>query len=193
VNLGKMPILLSLLVAGSILIMGEAKAGRPDKRQEGLCSQLVAAIKFGSQDRVKKILGQGADVNCLDGDVYPLPVAAQRRDLPMVKLLLSRGAKIDLGYEGENSLLFAVSNGDLPMVQYLLTQGADPKEGDSELNGTLLMNAARGGYMEIAKLLVQHGVDVNARTLDGETALKIATQKGHNVIVDFLKKAGARR
>jgi ankyrin repeat protein len=192
-NLGKVGIILSLIVACCLVHIGESNGQGRNPRQERLCKQLFEAIKSGNQDRVKAALDQGADVNCLGGDVYPLPYAAHHRHLPIVKLLLSRGAKINLGYEGEDALLFAVSHGDLPMVRYLLAQGADPKLMESELNGTLLMNAARGGHLEIAKLLVQHGVDINLQTLDRETALNIAQKKGHTAIVEFLKKSGAKR
>jgi ankyrin repeat protein len=41
-------------------------------------------------------------------------------------------------------------------------------------------------------LLLDNGADVDARTKDGTTALKIAQEKGHKEIVALLKAHGAK-
>ena len=53
------------------------------------------------------------------------------------------------------------------------------------------MYAAFGGSGECLKLLLQHGVDVNARDSTGKTALMFAASAGSAYCVELLVKAGA--
>ncbi len=199
-NLKGIKIGFSLIIIGCSVFIGEATGQQsklpPLKLQEMEmpCKQLFEAIKSGKLDRVQKALDQGNNVNCLLVDVYPLPLAAQRRDLPMMKLLLSRGAKIDLGYENENALMIAVGMNDLAITKYLLEKKANPNSNEgSDLTGTHLMLAVQKGNLEIAKLLVKYGANINCQLSDGSTAMKMAQKNGHTAIVKFLKDAGAKR
>jgi hypothetical protein len=45
--------------------------------------------------------------------------------------------------------------------------------------------------VDAVKALIDRGVDVNAKSPRGETALSLATEHGHTAIVDLLIKAGA--
>ena len=45
--------------------------------------------------------------------------------------------------------------------------------------------------MDVAKLLIENGADVNAKDNDGVTALMQASENGHTEIVSLLKSAGA--
>jgi ankyrin repeat protein len=199
-NFKEIKIVFSLIALCCLAIIGEANGQQsklpPLKLQEMEmpCKQLDEAIRSGNSDRVKKALDRGDDVNCLLVDVYPLPLSAQRRDLPMVRLLLSRGAKINLGYEGETALIYAIGNTDLTMVKYLLDKGADPRTNEgSDQTYSALMLAADKGNLEIVKLLTDRGADVNSHDFSGNSAMKVAKKKGHTAIVEYLKKAGAKR
>jgi ankyrin repeat protein len=54
------------------------------------------------------------------------------------------------------------------------------------------MLASEYGNIEIVKLLLEAGVDVNTKTKKGETALIYALNNGYTEIVNLLKKAGAK-
>jgi ankyrin repeat protein len=60
--------------------------------------------------------------------------------------------------------------------------------GDREFN---LISAADMGQLEIVKLLVERGVDVDATTVDGVTPLMYAAQNGHTEIMEYLISRGA--
>ena len=53
---------------------------------------------------------------------------------------------------------------------------------------TPLMEAASGGYVEVGRVLLEKGADVNAPPVPSsrDTALTIAADKGHNRFVDLL-------
>jgi ankyrin repeat protein len=90
------------------------------------------------------------------------------------------------------ALIIASQNGP---VQASLAKGAavnanvDSKNG---LNGNAVMVASFNGHLAVVKELVSKGADVNAKTKDGWTELKIASKQGHLKIVELLKKAGTR-
>jgi len=51
-----------------------------------------------------------------------------------------------------------------------------------------LHTAARNGYIDIVKMLIENGADVNSRDDFDETALMIAVKKGHSFIITLLEK-----
>ena len=65
-----------------------------------------------------------------------------------------------------------------------------PSEGLTCLS-PLICIAVREGHLEILKLLLQNGVDVNARDNEGNSALLLASGFGRDDIVEFLLDHGA--
>ena len=51
-----------------------------------------------------------------------------------------------------------------------------------------LHTAARNDYIDIVKMLIENGADVNSRDDFDETALMIAVKKGHSFIITLLEK-----
>ena len=140
--------------------------------------------------------------------------------MDFVKQLLDRGANPNLriGVEtevhqgmtslwlkeaGATPLLRAALCGDLEMVRLLLAHGADPLIPTLD-HTTPLMAAAGVGWsdgmlhehseeqtLEVLKLLLQLGSDVNAANAQGLTALHGAAYKGANQAVQLLVDRGA--
>ena len=56
------------------------------------------------------------------------------------------------------------------------------------------MWAAERGHVGTSKLLIKHGIDVNAQTNDGESALHKAAQEGNHRVVSVLleRRSGFR-
>ena len=89
----------------------------------------------------------------------------------------------------------AAKNGDLKSMQKFIADGVDvnieTKNGDM-MGTTPLMVASWEGHIEIVKLLIENGADVNASRPYGDiTALNEASQNGHTEIVKLLIKHGA--
>ena len=85
----------------------------------------------------------------------------------------------------------AVFIGDLPAVKQALTDGADPNAKDPQSGSTMLSIAALMGHTEIVALLLEQGVDVNAKSRDGGTALHAAAFLGRVETVKLLLEKGA--
>lgn len=89
---------------------------------------------------------------------------------------------------GMTALQKAVHKGDVNKVQDLLDKGADINEWNF---GTALIYAASENRLEIAKLLIDKGADMNALGKNGWTALGCAAAEGYGDMVDLLIGKGA--
>lgn len=93
------------------------------------------------------------------------------------------------GPGGATPFMYAALYADAATVARLLGKGADPNR-HNDAGATALMWAA--GSLEIARLLVEHGAAVNARSDDGRTPLAIASmQAGNAAVVKLLLDHGA--
>jgi ankyrin repeat protein len=150
-----------------------------------------------------------------------LPAPGTDGVLDIIKTLLDRGANPNLQIkaatevhqgmtalwlkeEGATPLLRAALCGDLTVVKLLLAHGADPLIPTSD-HTTPLMVASGVGWadgmlheysqdetLEVIKLLLSLGADVNAANDHGITALHGAGYKGANKAVQFLVDRGAK-
>lgn len=89
----------------------------------------------------------------------------------------------------------AISEGNPSKVEMLLAKGADPNALASATDGkTLLMhaiNASRGRGLDIVKLLIDAGANVNAMDKYNEPVLGQAVRSGSEQLIDLLIAKGA--
>mmetsp|Transcript_4103 Transcript_4103/g.8379 ORF Transcript_4103/g.8379 Transcript_4103/m.8379 type:complete len:148 (+) Transcript_4103:3-446(+) len=114
----------------------------------------------------------------------------------IVELLLNYNAAIDAVDDlGLTPLCYAVRR-NLEVVRLLLARGATiPSTGSdwpSPLNQAVESPVKRG-KIEIVKLLLENGADVNLQTKwdRGRTGLHVASQRGDKEMVKFLLQEGA--
>ena len=74
----------------------------------------------------------------------------------------------------------------------LLERDADVNATGTEDGNTALMLAANRGFLDIVRLLLAAGADVNIRAKDGWTALAAAEMVGDAEIAELIRKAGAK-
>lgn len=87
------------------------------------------------------------------------------------------------------SLFSAVRENNPVLVQILITKGADVNKEEDD-GDTPLIAASWAGYLDIVKILVERGANVNAvKQSDGATALSAASNQQ---IADYLKEHGAK-
>lgn len=86
-------------------------------------------------------------------------------------------------------LVKAIANDDLAEMASLLESGADPNAQSTTGRPALYLATFRGSA-EAVKLLIDHGADVQAETVDGAILVKAAVE-GHREIVEMLLDAGA--
>lgn len=135
------------------------------------------------------LLKYGADINAKDEEGNtPVIKASEFNNNDMVKFLIENGADINLkNDEGEVALIQAVENDNAEMVKTLLEQDLIVSDG-SNLNILYydgkyfpLMMAVYSRNIEIIKLLIEFGVDLDLQNSEGNTAL-------HSLLVDSNKQ-----
>lgn len=111
-----------------------------------------------------------------------------------MRLFRHMGALVAIGLltvgaaSGMTALQKAVHKADIKKIQDLLEKGADINEWNF---GTALIFAASENRLEIAKLLIDKGADLNALGKNGWTALGCAAGEGYGDMVDLLIGKGA--
>jgi ankyrin repeat protein len=147
---------------------------------------LAFATIANDGDAVKRLLAAGGDPNLKLGDGTELLLAAtSHRSTAAAIALLDAGA--DPGVkdrQGNTPLHTASQRGNLPLVQSLLAHGASVLTVNTASRGagrfaaagsqTPLFLAARGGYPDVMKALLDAGSDAHYRTPDGGSFLMAA-------------------
>lgn len=152
---------------------------------------LVSLARSGDMPALKAALPAGSqpDPETL---VKPIYFAAQFGRDEVVSYLLSLGAKPDSATDFGTALGVAARNNHTGSVAALLAAGADPNLPGGEYGMMPLHQAAERGAIESARLLIEHGADVNAGTARwGWPAIQFAGSKDRTEMVAFLREMGA--
>lgn len=132
---------------------------------QNINESFLKAIYAKDFSLMEKLLKEGADINASlrEGMSTPLAEAAYLGDIAVIDYLLSKGAKVEGTEKFPNSpIYFAIYKGRLSIVKRFLDLGVDPNYAwPSTDGGTLLITAVQDGQLEVVKLLVRRGADVN--------------------------------
>ena len=149
----------------------------------------------GDARYVKALLGAGADPKFASKHGWtPLMSAACYGSAEVVQLLIDAGSDPkahDKNCGGQTVIMWAARSGreSKRKVQALLKAGADHTATDQENGMNALMSAAYRGNLDTVELLLATGMDLKARTREGETVLMLAAD--HSDILRVLIKAGS--
>jgi ankyrin repeat protein len=122
----------------------------------------------------------------------------ERADLKDFERLVAAYTKHPLGAAVlPNALRVAVIYSRVEMVKLLLERGVNPNTPSTAVGYTPLMQAASSANLELVKLLLNAGADLNSEDQRGHTALDEAemythSSESHRAIVAFLKERGAK-
>ncbi len=159
--------------------------GRPNPKPSG---------RLDAADVVKALLARGADPNA-------------RLSAPLMQRHHTGGDRA-LG-EGSTPFMRAAKSADVGLMRLLLAAGADPKLTQPNQANALMLAAGMGwrdgspaapsydqgserDAIEAIKVCIEAGLDINATTNTGDTALHVAISgRGSPVIIRFLAENGA--
>lgn len=132
---------------------------------------------------------QAASVDMLLEEVRAgdrLSGAAARGDVQEVRRLLHRElVHPDALNRFGKTALQVMMFGSPTIALELLKQGASPNVQDAS-GITPAHDAARTGFLDTLKVLVEHGADVNAPDVTGALPIHLAVREGHTAVVSFL-------
>lgn len=146
---------------------------------------LFEAVKKGNAKEVKYILDKGVNVNITDKKGNTPLIWASYGNPEIVCILLQYNANINVINEnGKTALSIAKEKENYKIVRMLNLIK------NSNNNKNTLFYAAKNGYINVFKLLVSKGHDVNAQNEEGLTPLMLASIEGHTKLVEFLISEG---
>jgi ankyrin repeat protein len=85
----------------------------------------------------------------------------------------------------------AAEKGQLKQVTEMLKTNPEWLDSEDDEGETALMEAAEEGKLEVVRLLIDRGADINHQDWDGETALMEAVQDDRLEVVELLLQRGA--
>jgi len=169
---------------------------------------ITLAAENGNPLILQALLAAGADAAHagMDGETV-LMTAARNGDPEAVRVLLAAGADPDVRdpFGGQTALMWAAARNNSSAVYALAELGADiaaqtarKEETSSRLfwsadptGFTALMFAARGGHVDVLRVLLNAGADINGTLSDGQGVLVVAIANANWAAADYLLERGA--
>jgi len=145
-------------------------------------------------------LGQGMDDSLQPGqdlatedEYWNLWEAVKVDDIDVVQnLRQDKNIRFTRFQDNKTILHLGAERNAVKVVKYLLTDGRlDPNIKDEILQGVPLHGAAEYGSVDAARILLEHGAEINKQDLIGNTALHIACEHEQDKMKTFLVEQGA--
>jgi Ankyrin repeats (3 copies)/Domain of unknown function (DUF4412) len=171
---------------------------------------LMQASNIGTPDMVKMLISRGANLNYRNkrGDnALSVGMSNSRHWTKMVPVLVKAGISIDdktpiwkLAFKTKKRKLKPEAK---KLLKLLFAKGASPDSYSSKKKTTVIMYYAKKGWLEPLRFFLDQGANVNARSMDGQTALsealakprrpeKPAQKKERQAVVKLLRSKGAK-
>jgi ankyrin repeat protein len=127
---------------------------------------LLVAASHDDVAQVRQLLKTGANPNGRNKlDTTPLLEAALHSNPEIIKALLDAGADPNAaGADGQTPLMLVARGTNVAAAKMLLDKGASAKAAESQRQQTALMWAAANSQGPMARLLVERGADLDAKT-----------------------------
>ena len=155
------------------------------KDQNGL-SVVLKATYYGQRDVVEALLDSGVELNVFE--------AAATGQIDRVRALIQQDPALVNSYspDGFAPLSLAAFFGHAETVDVLLAAGAEVSAPSREtMKLTPLASALAAGHNQIARTLIEHGAQVNAKGDTDVTPLHTAAARGNIEAATFLLEHGA--
>jgi ankyrin repeat protein len=149
---------------------------------------LPIAASLGDVEAIQRFIRQGADVNAKDSQgCEPLLVAWRNKKWGAMKVLLDNGADIIEQVNFGATIVKAAKDGDMEALALMPGKGVDI----DQVGGPALIAAAGEVRLDVVRLLIEKGVDINARDKHDRTALMTAAIRKHTEMVKLLLDDGS--
>lgn len=156
-------------------------------------SILSIAEEAGHEELIEIMVKNGAEGN--PQDTTRLHTAARRGQVKLAEQLINAGAALHVkNKDGHTALDIAVTQGKLPVIELFFKQPAitiDNTMYHPAGEFYLFHRAAACGHIEIIKLFMKYGVNINYKACNGYTPLHCAVINNQASIAEFLIKEGA--
>jgi uncharacterized protein len=176
---GNLPLVEQMATDHPVLVTAKAPSG---------ISTVMLATYFGESAIAEYLIQQGAILDIFD--------AAATGRVNRVRELVSEDPTRVNAYsvDGFQPLGLASFFGHFDVVEYLLQSGAEVNSPSKNSQQVMpLHSSVAGQHLEVSRILLEHGADVNAKQADDFSPLHEAVQNGQVEMVQLLLLHGADR
>lgn len=160
---------------------------------------LTLAVNGNHRKLVEALLERGASIEPVNrASTTLLGAAAFNGSARIVRLLLEKGADPSApDAAGKGPILYAAAKGFTPVVEALIEAGTDVNQAYGHDLTALMWAAGHANDvpepegLATVKLLVEKGARLDALDDRGRSALMIAAERGHGLVVAYLLERGA--
>ena len=166
------------------------KGANPNHYKEKSGSILWLCLENGYFELAEKLLSCGAEIDVRDEKGWTILIYAAYNGLEkIVDFLLEHNASVNIrNNDGWSAIVGAYAMNKISIVEKLKNHGAKFNEKYSQ---AALLNSAVNGHLQIAKLLVEQGVNPNISDKNHGSLLHIATLKRDYDFIQSLLEKGA--
>jgi ankyrin repeat protein len=167
--------------------------------------ELLEAIEHDSLVRIRKICRSGIDLTTpIDiGKEYGLEEPdettilfyAIRKDasIEAIEVLLEFGVDIrEIDQDGLSAIDVAIKFRREDVIEFCIEKGMDVNETHRKSGITPIILTACFNNINMAKLLIEHGADINSKDYAGLTVKDYAKKLGQKKMLTFLERQGAK-
>lgn len=161
-------------------------------KDEDSNSVLVLALKYDQDEIIDYCISNRIHLNTPNiVGIAPIHGAIMNQDRRHIDRLLEI-EELDINnnsFMGTSPLYLSIHRGDIETVKkLLLKKNLDIKSISPNEKYSALIFASKTGELEIVKILVKNGADLNYKDINGQTAIDHARENNHIEIVTFLEK-----
>lgn len=170
----------------ALAIAPPARAATQDPRVS-----LLEAVQHNNPRAIRKLLAAGVSADIREKNYGPAIVMAAKLEAWDALAALADAPRIDLDAsdaKGQSALMMAAIQGNRPAVELLLSRRARV---DGAGSWTALHYAAARGHAEIARVLILHGANLDARSANGTTPAMLAARHAFYNTLELLAQMGA--
>lgn len=165
------------------------KGAKIDFKDKAGQTALIHAITSKKIDTAKFLIEKGADINLVDSNGNnALIYAVEVGNIEFVKYLVSKGADINAESEfGITALCRAACLKSTDIAKFLIERGANIDGAKiKKSDHSPLQDAVYLGNMDMVKLLVNNGANVNLKNASGNSIIYFAVCQNRTEILKFL-------
>jgi len=185
---GTLPEIAEMLIAASADVAAKNTYG---------VTALYIAARAGDPVATRLLLHAGASANtALPSGETVLMTAAKSGNADVVRALLTggddRASLLEIAEQRAAAQVAEAAGYGVPANPTIATNYADVNARERWYGRTALMIAAAEGHVEVVRLLIEAGSDVNALDEEGSSSLSLARSYGYLDVAATLAAAGAR-
>jgi ankyrin repeat protein len=154
---------------------------------EKLNGALLSVVKLPYPEFTKRLIKDGANVNCISAtNKTPIWYAIKNNQTSQVEVLIANGADLEIEYDDTTPFMWCIWNSSLEIIalfkNYHISQ--------EKLN-VALMETIRCNKINIGKLLIEKGADINYVDKNGCVPILYAVRNNKLDYINFLIESSA--